>query len=124
VETVAYGLAFAPTAGAKPPYFHYLFTGDERADEATWQQWADGLGNVPQKLQSNLDTLQTLQIAISNNESWMGGVILTVEENPTYLSDQMTALGIAHQFRQLDKTSIEEMAEDAMPFFAEVLANE
>lgn len=124
IETVAYGLAFAPTADAQPPYFRYLFAGDERADEATWRQWADGLGNVPQKLQLNLDALQTLQVAISNNESWMGGVILTVEDNPTYLSDQMTALGIPHQFRRLDKSSIEEMAEDAMPFFAEVLASE
>lgn len=124
LETIAYGLAFAPTAEAQPPYFRYLFNGDERADEATWQQWANGLGNVPQKLQSNLDILQALHIAISNNESWTGGVILTVDKNSTYLSEQMTALSIPHQFIQVDKSSIEEMAVDAMPFFAEVLTSE
>ncbi len=124
LETVAYGLAFAPTADAQPPYFRYLFDGDERAGEATWQQWANGLGNVPQKLQSNLDALQALHIAISNNESWTGGVILTVDKNATYLSEQMAALNIPHRFIQLDKSSIEEMALDAMPFFAEVLVSE
>lgn len=122
--TVSYGVAHAPTDGATPPYFNYPYTDtDGPADAAVWQAWESALGDVPQTIQANLDALRTLDIAISQPEGSTEPALFSAD-GPTYLSEQLTAAGIAHRYQVQDKSALVEIGEDALPFFAEVFANE
>jgi hypothetical protein len=122
--TVSFGVAYAPTDDAAPPYFKYPYSdSDGPADPAVWQVWERSLGEVPERIQANLDALRTLDIAISHPTGITEPALLT-PDGPTYLSEQLTAAGIAHRYLVQDKAIVVEVGEDALPFFAEVFANE
>jgi len=121
-ESVAYGLAFAPATNA--PYFEYPYAaGPSPADAATLARWENGLGNVPTQLQPYRQTLSGLQIAVSYLEGEVGFMV-TNDEGPAYLSEQLTALGIPHRFAVTDTPEVVEMGRAVLPFFAEVLVSE
>lgn len=122
--TVSYGVAYAPTDDAAPPYFKYPYTDvDGPADPTVMQTWESALGRVPEKIQANLDTLRALDIAISHPSAPTEPALLTAD-GPTYLSAELTAAGIDHQYHVHDKSILVEVGEDALPFFAEVFADE
>lgn len=122
--TVSYGVAYAPTDGATPPYFKYPFSGtDGPADPEIWQIWEQSLGQVPERIQANLYALRALDIAISHPEGVSEPALLT-PDGPSYLSEQLTAAGISHRYHVQDKAILVEVGEDALPFFAEVFADE
>jgi hypothetical protein len=122
--TVGFGIAYAPTDDAAPPYFKYPYNdSDGPADPAVWQVWEDSLGQVPERIQANLEALRTLDIAISHPTGITEPALLTAD-GPTYLSEQLTAAGISHRYLEQDKAIVVEVGEDALPFFAEAFANE
>lgn len=118
-ETVAYGLAFAPTADGAAPYFEYLY-GDAGgpADAEALRRWEAGLGNVMARLEPYTATLRGLSIAVSRTEAAEDG-------GPAYLSEQLTTAGITHRLVVPETGSfLEELGQEALPFLSEALAHE
>lgn len=118
-ETVAYGIAFAPTDDGAAPYFDYLYSdADGPADPAALRRWEDGLGNVMARLQPYVAPLRGLTIAISQTGA-------AQDEGPRYLSEQLTADGVLHRLVVLETGSfLEEFGQEALPFLSEALAHE
>ncbi|MBK7219295.1 MAG: hypothetical protein IPH95_20120 [Candidatus Promineofilum sp.] len=118
-ETVAYGIAFAPTADGAAPYFDYLYhDADGPADPAVLRRWEDGLGNVMSRLQPGVATLAGLSITVSRTGA-------AQDTGPAYLSEQLTAAGVPHRLVVLENESfLEEFGQEALPFLSEALAHE
>ena len=118
-ETVAYGIAFAPTADGAAPYFDYLYhDADGPADPAVLRRWEDGLGNVMARLQPGVATLAGLSITVSRTGA-------AQDTGPAYLSEQLTAAGVPHRLVVLENESfLEEFGQEALPFLSEALAHE
>ena len=120
-ETVAYGLAFAPTADGAAPYLEYLFTDTAGpADAASLRRWEDGLGNVAARLQPYTATLRGLTIVVSQS-----GPSATQDEGPTFLSEQLTTADIPHQLIVVESKSwLEEFGREALPLLSAALVGE
>lgn len=118
---VTYGIAFAPNVQSGPPFFDYPYVAiDGPPDAGILQKWETGPGDIADRLRTYDDALKKLDIVIVADDDSKGTV-------PTYLSEQLFALGVEHTFSihsQTDST-ISELSDQALPlFFSQTLAFE
>lgn len=121
----AYGTAFAPTA--EPPYFDYpysLVDGAVVRDDAVWAEWEAGVGDVASEVTAAHEALMSLRgIRIdcgSNDEfQWIYAGCGALD---ALLSDA----DVPHAYTVHDGDHsgrlAERLADEAVPFFAEVFA--
>jgi hypothetical protein len=114
VDAASYGIAYAPSIEAGAPFFEYPYSEEDGApDPEIWRKWENGFGDIPQRLEPYRDALGTLKLAVSSGDP--SGV------GATYLSEQLTAMGITHAFSQPDTSALEELGNAVFPFFSEAL---
>ena len=124
-EAVAYGIAFAPTADARPPYFDYPYADAQGpADPAVLQRWEDGPATLLARLSSNATALRRLALAVSDTEGSAGRFVPTQDEGVAHLLERLGDAGIAYDSQTVATTELEELGRTAFPFMAGSLARE
>jgi enterochelin esterase-like enzyme len=115
---VGYGLAFAPTPDASPPFFNYPYLDPHtRAPQAVWDQWLDGIGNLEDKVAAAQENLEQLEaIGIGAYDSRGSGFDSTAVK---YLSEVMTAAGIPYSWHESD--NVGGALQKTLPFLNEHL---
>lgn len=110
----SYGLAYVPSAGSPAPFFDYPYAdAGGPPDPDIWRRWESGFGDIPEKLEPYYDELMSLNLGLSSVDEPGTGA--------TYLSEQLTAAGIPHDFKQAEGSWLEGLGQEAFPFFSEVL---
>jgi hypothetical protein len=114
VIAASIGIAYAPSVEGGAPFFEYPYTDADGAPDAEiMRRWENGFGDVPQRLEPYRNAPITLKLAVSSADGpGIGGA---------YLSEQLTAAGIPHAFRQSETSVLKELANGVFPFFSEVL---
>ncbi len=121
--TVAYGTAFAPAPDAPPPYIEYPYeAAGADPDEAIWEKWAGGYGNIAAEVTEYADNLMQLQgimvdYGTRDRYAW-------IPEGCEFYSDQLEAANIPHQLVTFEggHGEFKKRGEEAMlPFFSEML---
>jgi len=92
---LSYGFAFAPNPDRHPPYFDYPYTevdGQLVRDDAIWQKWESGFGEIADEVARYKDNLLKLKgIVVDYGEFDEYGWI---PKGCVYFGEQLTAVGI------------------------------
>lgn len=120
-EALAYGMAYAPAVEAGPPYVNYPYRElDGQPDSVALALWENGLGNLEEKLAMYADELRELAITIDFYEKVPG----LNSAGPSFLSEQLTAYGVAHTARAnrlFQPSTLAILGQEVFPTFSHTL---
>lgn len=124
--SVAYGTTFAANPQGKPPYMDYPYkrqNGGIFRDEAIWQRWEAGFGNLPNKIiqyKESLKKLSNIALACGNSTPYIWAL-----QGCRAFSKQLTDANITNQLLTFPGAVEPDLRQGirgyALPFFSEKL---
>ncbi|MFW2513707.1 alpha/beta hydrolase [Demequina sp. SO4-13] len=123
--TFSYGAAFAPSP--EPPYLEYpysLVDGEAVRDDAVWELWEAGVGQIGADIDEHREALLSLTalgLDCGSNDEFRW-----IFEGCRFIDSEFTEQGVPHVYTVHDGTHVslfeQRMTDAVVPFFAEAFA--